>query len=308
LFFAKQEANLIFESWTNQIGERSTVMWPESDWTKFILSQNLDIAKYIEIEEKKSIGVVELKKREKFLIKKIKNIKLDLVACENGKAIEEKLLSNELDLRQMEIIICGQRFSFLGLKNEWEKKDHIFKKIKKLKRGKQLLAERLIEAEAELAKVENGELKRSTTKEKAIQVLWKKVEKNTKYTSSINQGDFIHIEIGGINGLIGLNSSGNDTIRGLSHKEHLWFHIENYPGAHCILKTENISLLSMEQIEMIGSILRDYSKLEIMEIPLLFTQVKNIKGVKGAKGKVIVSKAKHLRCLYKNWKEIISIV
>jgi hypothetical protein len=54
--------------------------------------------------------------------------------------------------------------------------------------------------------------------------------------------------------------------------------------------------------------LRDFSRLEILEIPVIYTQVKNIKGVKGTKGEVIVKKVKHLRFHYKDWKEIISIL
>ena len=146
-----------------------------------------------------------------------------------------------------------------------------------------------------------------TTKEKAIQVLWKTGPKS-KNSMPNSESNIVEFHMLKLTGMIGLNASGNDQMRTRAKKDFYWFHIENYPGAHCILKTDDISQLTAEMFELIASILRDYSKLEILEIPLMFTQVKNIKGIKGTKGEVSVNKAKYLVCPYRNWKEIISIV
>lgn len=108
--------------------------------------------------------------------------------------------------------------------------------------------------------------------------------------------------------MIGLDAKSNDWIRSEAHKDHWWFHIENYTGAHCIIKTDDFTILSVDELGLIASMLRDFSKLEITEIPLIYGQVKNVKGVKGAQGMVLVKKPKYLRCLYTKWKEIISII
>jgi predicted ribosome quality control (RQC) complex YloA/Tae2 family protein len=109
-------------------------------------------------------------------------------------------------------------------------------------------------------------------------------------------------------GVVGLDAESNDLIRAQSPKDHFWFHIENYSGSHCIIKTDDFSKLTFKDLEAIGAMLRDFSKLDILEIPLLYTQVKNIKGIKGAQGKVIVNKAKHLTLKYVSWIEIITII
>jgi uncharacterized protein YcbK (DUF882 family) len=74
------------------------------------------------------------------------------------------------------------------------------------------------------------------------------------------------------------------------------------------VKTDDFSKLSLDDLAAIASLLRDYSRLEIREIPVLYSQLKNVKGMKGVKGEVIIKKPKHLRCLYIDWKEIISIL
>jgi predicted ribosome quality control (RQC) complex YloA/Tae2 family protein len=139
-----------------------------------------------------------------------------------------------------------------------------------------------------------------------IQPLWITHQKQTK--AQHNDYNIKNFKLKNLTGVIGLDAVGNDWIRAQASKDHYWFHIENYTGSHCIIKTDDLTQLSIDDLGAIGSMLRDFSKLEILEIPVLYTQLKNIKGIKGTKGAVTVKKAKHLRCLYSDWKEIISIL
>lgn len=305
LFFITQEKDLCFTSWDNRIIPKVDLKLIESDFSKHF--KILDIEKYVDDEEKKSVGVLERKKREKFLIRKIENIKKDIITSEKWKEIENELLEDQIDLSGVEVISHGQKFNLIGLKTDWEKKDFIFKRIKKMKRGFALLSERLQESEKELELTEKGQFKKEITKEKAIQVLWKVSGKNKKQESS-SVGDYKEIHFKNLTGIIGLNANGNDQIRSMANKNHFWFHIENYTGSHLILKTDDIGRFTMEDFSFIASVLRDFSKLDILEIPIMFSQVKNLKGMKGVKGEVIVSKPKYMRCIYREWKEIISII
>ena len=62
----------------------------------------------------------------------------------------------------------------------------------------------------------------------------------------------------------------------------------------------------MEDFAVMCSVLADYSDFDSSMIPVIFTQVSNLKGVKGIPGKVNYKKEKHLVVTKVNWKEIIS--
>jgi hypothetical protein len=263
----------------------------------YLLSKNFD-------ESKKVVQ----RKKEKFLFKKIEKIKVDIEINKKWRDIEQKITAGEINMSGIETVVCGEKIKFQGNKNEWQKKDLIYKKIKKLKRGEAILVKRLLESEEELQKAKSGIVQFELTKEVAIQPVWpnQKQQSARKLENSTATEKVRRIQIGSVSGIVGLNSSSNDSIRRGANKEHYWFHLENYKSAHCILNTDDISKLGQVEMQAIASMLRDLSHLQIMEIPMLFTQVKNIKGIKGAAGSVIVKKAKHLRYIYREWKEIIS--
>jgi hypothetical protein len=213
------------------------------------------------------------------------------------------LADNTVELSKNEIVLYGQKIKFLQAKNEWQKKDQIYKKIKKMRSGEAIQIERLKNTETEYEKILAGEVEYEVTKEAAIQPCWPNQKKAIKNSST----NIKKITIKNLSGVVGLNSEGNDAIRIGENKNNFWFHLENYSGAHCIVKTDDISLLLNAEMTAIASMLRDLSHLDITEIPMIYTQLKYIKGVKGASGKVIVNKAKHLRCNYTFWKDIIYI-
>jgi hypothetical protein len=273
----------------------------ESNHTRPLLTLE-DYLKSKNFDESKK---VVQKKKEKFLHKKIENIKKDIEKNMRWKLIEEKLAAETIDLNGIEVVVCGEKIKFPNCKNEWQKKDQIYKKIKKLRKGEELQLIRLKETEMEQSKAKSGVVEFVLTKEVAIQPCWpnQKISmKNDQLNANVKQ-----IMLGKIAGVVGLDSSGNDFIRNGEKKDYYWFHLENLKGAHCILKTDDISQLGQIELSAIASMLRDLSHLEILEVPVLFTQLKNIKGIKGAQGSVTVKKGKHLRCNYINWKEIITI-
>jgi len=136
-FFFRREKDLVHCSWDNLICDHLDVRPPGSDFLKHKVFN--EIGKYIQSEDLKSSGSIEQKKKEKFLVKKIDNIKKDLEVVKEWRVIEEKLLNEELDLEVEKLKYKSHTFNFIGIKNHWEKRDLIFKKIKKLKKGESLL-------------------------------------------------------------------------------------------------------------------------------------------------------------------------
>lgn len=311
LYFVKQNKDEVYTSWNGEnstgktitdlvdglMGEKPTVDTKKSSsWT---------LEQYFTDEQKKISGKPIQRKKEKFLEKKIFNISNDLSDVEKWHLIEEELLSEEAIFDVSQNNFHGHKIKFGTHLNTWQKRDIVFGKIKKLKRAEIILKTRLKETDEELSKVKIGEFEFEVTKEKVIAPLWQssaisKVKHNTEY----NVKSF---RIKNIPGIISLNAESNDWLRSQGAKEHLWFHIEDYPGAHCLIKTDDISQLSGDDLSAIASMLRDFSQLEITVIPVMYSQLKNVKGLKGAQGKVLVKKPKFLRCNYMNWIEIITI-
>lgn len=310
LFFARQAKEEIYLSWSGEtvVGQNLLSLVDSFGPDKLAATpaaREWSITDYLKEEEKKISGQPVQRKKEKFLVRKINNISEDLISVKNWHLLQEDLKEDRIDLDTDELKAYGQKIKLFGLTSPWLKRDVIFKKIKKLKKAEEILSSRLEESQLEFENVKKGEFEFEVTKEKVIQPLWITHGKTKTQNSEFNVK---HFKIKNIPGVIGLDALSNDYIRSQSSKDHYWFHIENYPGSHCILKTDDFSKFSMDDLALIASMLRDFSKLNILEIPVLYSQLKHVKGLKGTKGEVLVKKAKHLRCLYQDWKEIISIL
>lgn len=310
LFFAKQSKEEVYLSWSGETLESRNLLslvdvFGPDKITAAVNQKEWTIADYLIEEAKKISGQRVQRKKEKFLVRKIHNISEDLATVKNWNLLQDDLVEERIDLNTDELKLHGQKIKLFGLATPWLKRDVIFKKIKKLKKAEEILSTRLEESQVEFENVQKGEFEFEVTKEKVIQPLWITHARQSKPQHS--EHNVKNFKIKNITGVVGLDALSNDAIRSQASKEHYWFHIENYPGAHSIVKTDDFSKLSIEDLSAIASMLRDYSKLDILEIPMLYSQLKNVKGLKGTKGEVIIKKPKHLRCLYSNWKEIISI-
>ncbi len=310
LFFCKQSKDESYLSWSGQIVDSNSLQSEVDKFNADKIDQSKNenswkLSDYLTAEEKKANGQPVQKKKEKFLTRKISNISKDLESAQVWSLLQNDLIENRLNLNTDELKAHGQKIKLLRVTSEWLKRDLVFKKIKKLKKAEEILSARLIESENEFENVKKGEFDFEITKEKIIQPLWITHQKSLPAKS----GDFNvkNFKLKNLNGVVGLDAGSNDWIRGNASKEHYWFHVENHTGAHCVIKTEDFTKLGFQDLEAIASMLRDLSKLEILEIPIVFTQVKNLKGIKGAKGSVTIKKPKHLSCVYRNWKEIITI-
>ncbi|EPZ50515.1 PF05670 domain protein [Bacteriovorax sp. BAL6_X] len=234
----------------------------------------------------------------KKLMRKKKFIEKDLENCQVRHEIEKKLINDELDLSEhiFKYKSLKARFDY-GL-SYYQKKNVIFTKIKKLRKGEEFLEKRL---EDVIKEIESKKV--VFVKEKINVPVWKKVaQKSTEVNKSDDHSIF---RWNNISIAVGLNTKGNDYIRSKwSTKGDIWFHLDGDKSAHVIAK--NLDVFDFDKYSVVASILADYSEFNADQIPVIFTQVENLKGVKGAAGKVIYKKEKHLILPKVNWKEIIS--
>ncbi len=234
----------------------------------------------------------------KKLLRKKSLIEKDLENCKVRHKIESKLINDELELEGNVFKEDSFRVKFDFGISYYQKKNAIFTKIKKLKKGEEYLQKRLDDVIKEL------ESKKQTfVKEKINTPVWKKVAKNN--TQAQKSDDHIILKWKDYSIAVGLNTRGNDYIRSKwSTKGDTWFHLDGDKSAHLIVK--NVQGLDIAEFEVFASVLADYSDFNSDLIPVVFTNVENLKGVKGAAGKVIFKKEKHLILNKVNWKEIIS--
>jgi len=243
------------------------------------------------------------RRKRKNLERKEHKIINDLGRVRSGPKIREALEALDFEIGdKTEIVIAGVKFKFSRNLNEFQKRNQVYQKIKGFKIGEAILEKRLLELEREKKKWQQGEVAPKLETKKVIMPVWAQKKIKTK-VSSHQAIDYFKTDAG-IKIAIGKDVNANDYLRNKwGAKEDYWFHLEGLKSPHLIIKCSDTSLIPFAAI---GSIIRDYGKYEFSEIPLVYTQVKNLKGVKGKSGSVTFKKAKYIRVEYlQNWPEKI---
>ena len=247
-------------------------------------------------------------KRVKFLRRKIDHINHDLRKVECAAALQERLKRGELDSS-----IVGTEFKFEEIKikfdsklNFFQKRDRIFEKIKGYKRAKKILEARKEQTDRALEELHSGHGEINKGSLKVIQPYWispknKREVKKDKIAHKIK----IFKTKEGLCFAIGMDAASNDFLRsGWGGRDDFWFHFNGYPGPHLVVRESCWDKISLQLIKILASALRDFSKQEMSEIPLVYTRVRNTKGVKGNKGKIIYRKEKYIKMDYdRTWRE-----
>ena len=284
-------------SWTNKSFPADEVTSLYEYFDEVGRSKELDqegLGKEVSVEDElekelKQLQLGQLVHRPSFIQRKIKNISEDLENARQWHGLQE-FLDSGIEINDYEMIIAGQKFRFDVDLNQYEKRNLIYDKIKKLKRGEKILVERL-------EQVKGQEHENSEAKFKPLpitQVSWG-LEKKTPILKPVTHNEFkvIRTDFGSI--AWGLTSQGNDQIRNKwASKEDWWFHLDGNKSSHIIVKSANI--LTPDQIEIVASILAQVSGYLGEWIPVIFTQVKNLKAVSGRPGMVVYKKQKHINC------------
>jgi predicted ribosome quality control (RQC) complex YloA/Tae2 family protein len=230
-----------------------------------------------------------------FLKRKKENIEEDLRKALQWHKLQALLDRNDNIDSVYELKVDDQKIKFEGELNPYERRDLVFQKIKKLKRGEKILSERLSDISSKITdKPDREEL---TSKIPIHKPVWgvEKIEASSKPTTqedSFKVFDFEGYSVG-----VGLNAQGNDQLRSRwATKEDFWLHLDGERSSHAIIKLKNIPTVTGDMLNYAATILAHFSHLQQDWIPIIYTQVKNLKGVTGLAGKVIYKKEKHLQC------------
>lgn len=232
----------------------------------------------------------------RFLERKKENIIEDLRKAKQWEKLQA-LLDKGTSLKNIyELKVEDHKVKFEGELNEYERRNIIFGKIKKLKRGESILSDRLKNVEEELQGTRKVETK--LNKLVIIKPVWglELPSLSDKNQVRLND-DFKVVTIHQTQFGIGLNTNGNDQLRNKwANKDDYWLHLDGLKSAHLIIKVPQGQILSTEILNIGASILARFSDFKNDWIPIVYTQVKNLKGVSGIAGMVIYKKEKHLRC------------
>lgn len=249
-------------------------------------------------DEKKAAALKGMTSAPSFLQRKIGNIEDDLRKARQWEQLQ-KILDHEESLEMYELKVGDHKIKFEGDLNPFERRNLLFQKIKKLKRGEGILNQRL-EDTKEMLKGKNTEPK-SISSLPIVKPVWGKDEKNIVNVASGNlesvKDSFRIFKFDLFSVGVGLNSQGNDQLRNKwASKEDLWLHLDGLKSAHAIIKLHQTQHVDAGMLNMASSILAYFSHFNDEWIPIIFTPVKNLKGVTGSAGMVIYKKEKHLRC------------
>lgn len=246
-------------------------------------------------DEKKAASMKGLSSNPTFLQRKKANIEDDLRKAQQWERLQ-KILDKGDSLDVYELSVGDHKIKFETELNPFERRNVVFQKIKKLKRGEGILNERLKTVTEQLSGKTNEPKKVSTLP--ITKPVWGKEEKiETERRVQPAQMDYKVFKSEKFQIGLGLNSQGNDQLRSQwANKEDMWLHLDGLKSAHVIIKMINNSPLEPDILNLGASILAHFSHFSADWIPILFTPVKNLKGVTGAPGMVTYKKEKHLRC------------
>ena len=258
-------------------------------------SSNSTIAQLLE-DELKAANLKGLTSAPTFLQRKINNIEEDLTRTKQWEDIQ-KVLNKGDSLDVYELKIGDHKIKFEGDLNPYERRNLLFEKIKKLKRGEGILSQRLQSVKEQLAGKTTE--KKETSSLPITKPIWGKEEKKdaSLQIKSPEREDYKIFKFEGFSIGIGISSFGNDQLRNKwASKEDIWIHLEDAKSAHAVIKLQSSQALTGEMLNLAASIVAYFSHFKSDWISIIYTHVKNLKGVSGSPGMVIYKKEKHLRC------------
>lgn len=232
--------------------------------------------------------------RQSFLQRKKTRISQDLVKVRQWENIQQVLRDGASLEETNELEIGDHRFRFHGELNAYERRNLLFEKIKKLKKGETILQGRLDEVSEILAEKKE----RPETREllPITRIAWGDESATLKVPEKEEGQEFLVYKLPQLQLGVGKSARGNDQLRSKwAGKEDLWLHLDGLKSAHVIIKM-NAGIPGNEELNLAASILARFSHFTGDWIPVIYTQVKNLKGVSGVAGMVTYKKERHLRC------------
>ncbi len=230
-----------------------------------------------------------------FLERKKLKIEDDLTKARQWEKIQTLLNDGDSLDHIYELKVGDHKIKFEGELNAYERRNLLFQKIKKLKKGETILSERLgsvtrtIEEKVKpVQKINVLPIKKISWGEEATTA---SVEKASEAADDFKVFITPTCQIG-----VGKSARGNDQLRSKwAGKDDTWLHLDGLKSAHVIIRMP-AGVPFPEEMNLAASILAHFSHFQGDWVPVIFTQVKNLKGVSGVAGMVTYKKEKHLRC------------
>ena len=287
--FVPNEDLADFYEFFNEVGRRT-------DMNHDLHSSSSSTIEQLLLDELNAAKLKGMSSAPTFLQRKINNIEEDLNRTKQWDQMQ-KMLDGHESLEMYELKVGTHKIKFEGDLNPYERRNLLFEKIKKLKRGEGILNQRLTDAKDLLAgkKIES----KSSSTLAMTKPIWGKEDKKEGQilAKSPEKVDYRVFKFDNFSIGVGLTSSGNDQLRNKwATKEDVWIHLEGLKSAHAIIKLHSSQAVSSETINLGASIFAYFSHFNDEWISIIYTQVKNLKGVTGSPGMVIYKKEKHLRC------------
>lgn len=232
---------------------------------------------------------VKKKKDKRFLKRKEKNILNDLDLMTRDSSVLTFIeQTQDFESLQKEIFINDIKIKFQS-SDHFKRRDELYTKIKKMKKAQKILRLRLEDTVKKLNEDESNEVDFSILDPIKVPIKVEQIEK----LESKKQGYNI-IKQKGYEYAYGLSAQGNDQLRKeWASKTDFWFHLHEEQSSHIILKSDNA--LDSNIFEEIAKKMLELSSKSTNEVNLVYTQVKNLKGVKGKPGSVTFKKEKYIR-------------
>ena len=308
VYSSRQEAWDIYKIQWNGLGLQDM---KEND-QKLVLPQISIDEELIKIHRLDKISPT-VKRNQKSKDRKLELFKKDLARVEQIHLIKNFLAKNEFI--DDTLTIGDHYFKFNAEMKEFQRRDLMFQKIKRLQAAAKIIQEKMqrLEEGTDDNKVSKKPVVKNITLTKSIfpvshlrgektqiENFPKDAEVKRHEDYKIYEGKFVNLAVG-------LSAVGNDRMRKeWASKEDWWFHSAKGTSPHIILKFKNNqnAILKPEILQLVGSCLAEAT--QATEVDLIYTKVSMLKGVKGTPGKVTYKGEKHFRCYSdQNWKNLI---
>ena len=194
-----------------------------------------------------------------YLQRKKDNIEDDLRRAQQWTKLQQLLDHGQSLDNIYELKVDDQKIKFEGELNPYERRNLVFQKIKKLKRGEGILSERLSNVNSLLdGKNQEPELVSTLPINKPV---WGKEGVPEEVISKKDERDDFRVFIfEGFQIAVGLSAQGNDQLRSKwANKEDYWLHLDEAKSSHVVIKLPSAKPLETEVLNMGASILAHFS-------------------------------------------------
>ncbi len=301
----------VFRSWEGKVKDT----WAEEDELNLgLLFKDLGFAQVDFGNKDSKFDIDDYLNREKDLEKRSQKYSKKLKTLQKMRA--ELVLLNGVDslrpwtdknLEEVSAVGEGRfKVSFRGIEGHFKKREYLFDKIKGWEKSRRIVKERMDKIEVQRLSAEKETESFQLKDQKIIQPIWNYEKKKTTVQGHQN---YIEIIYKNTKCYLGRRAQENDYIRKeFGKKEDIWIHLEGMKSGHMIVKNSGVNL-EVDDLQTLASALVELNGIEINEIPVIYTAVKNLKAVKGSPGMVTFKKEKHLKVYFdSHWRQKLSIV